>query len=214
VFIGNVPVGTKPRDVKKLCSDACGYDATAAETGRNHIKCPVESVRFRSVAVAGTGMQQGSTLQQMKKVRQRCLSPSGVPCLYAFSHACGWRLRLLVQTCAILNKFDDGRDSANAYVVFIDEDSAKAVLKLDGTVWNGKHLRVDTAIPSEPASYKRTVFLGSLPFDVNDEEIWTLFASKMEGGDTNIASVRLVRDKVTNVGKVRDITASCRNAYA
>ena len=108
-----------------------------------------------------------------------------------------------MQACAILGKFEETRDSLNAYVVFRTEEQAQTVLKLDGTVWKEKHLRVDTAIPSPPASFKRTVFVGSLPFTVNDEEVWQLFSGKMENGDKDITSVRLVRDKVTNLGKVR-----------
>ena len=84
MFIGNVPVGTKKNELKKLCSETCGYDATAKETGKNQVPCPVESVRFRSVAVAGTGMAQGSSLPAMKKVgalramlrAQRLLQPN------------------------------------------------------------------------------------------------------------------------------------------
>jgi len=178
VFIGNIPVGTKKKAVKKFCAAACGHDATSSD------KNPVESVRFRSFAVAGTGMKSGSTVEQLRRA------------------------------CAITGKFEDGRDSLNAYVVMFEAEKAQELLKLDGTVWKERHLRVDTAIPSPPASFKRTVFVGGLPFDVNDEEVWALFSEKLEGGDKDIASVRLIRDKATNVGKVRarGLVARCAAA--
>ncbi|GAB0490428.1 hypothetical protein MMPV_001665 [Pyropia vietnamensis] len=80
---------------------------------------------------------------------------------------------------------------------------AAAIAALNGSVWHRKHLRVDMAWPSagsaaqggEPLSaagtdvagastvvatpeydYKRCVFVGNLPFDVMDEELWELFS--------------------------------------
>ena len=44
--------------------------------------------------------------------------------------------------------------------------------------------------------HKRCVFVGNLPFDVQDEELWTHFE---RCGD--IEFVRIVRDKKTNIGK-------------
>ena len=44
--------------------------------------------------------------------------------------------------------------------------------------------------------HKRSVFVGNLPFDVQDEDLYTHFA---RCGD--IEFVRVVRDKKTNIGK-------------
>jgi len=44
--------------------------------------------------------------------------------------------------------------------------------------------------------HKRSVFVGNLPFDVQDEDVWNTFERCGE-----IEFVRIVRDKKTNVGK-------------
>jgi RNA recognition motif-containing protein len=60
----------------------------------------------------------------------------------------------------------------------------------------GKHLRVDRASSKvNPKDVSNTIFLGNLPEDVTEEELWALF--KPIGGVTN---VRVVRDK-TGIGK-------------
>ncbi|KAL3215268.1 hypothetical protein MRX96_006543 [Rhipicephalus microplus] len=50
--------------------------------------------------------------------------------------------------------------------------------------------------PKSQVSEKQTVFVGNLAHEVQDEELWKLFA---ECGD--VVAVRLVRDKVTGMGK-------------
>lgn len=84
----------------------------------------------------------------------------------------------------------------NAYVVFADEDAASKAVSLNATVFEGKHLRVDLATAGQSHDHKRSIFIGNLAFDVSEEDVWAAFASC---GD--IQNVRIVRDKVTNVGK-------------
>ena len=61
-----------------------------------------------------------------------------------------------------------------------------------------KHLRVDLANRADSVlDYKRTVFIGSLPFDVEEESLWEFFSDL----EKEIECVRVVRDKATNVGK-------------
>jgi nucleolar protein 12 len=69
---------------------------------------------------------------------------------------------------------------------------------LNGSLFDGKHIRVDHAYrPKEKAhDTKKSVFLGNLAFDIQDEEVWQFFE---DCGD--IEAVRIVRDKKTNVGK-------------
>jgi len=55
---------------------------------------------------------------------------------------------------------------------------------------------VSTAANDQPHDHKRSVFVGNLPFDVQDEDLYTHFARCGE-----IEFVRAVRDKKTNVGK-------------
>ena len=58
------------------------------------------------------------------------------------------------------------------------------------------HLRVDLANKSKSHDNKLSLFLGGLPFDVSDEDVYKHFASC---GD--IDYVRIVRDNKTGVGK-------------
>ena len=111
---------------------------------------------------------------------------------------------------AILSKkINESAESVNAYIVFKTEESAQASLSHNMNVVDGNHIRVDRACPprkkhkgDSAALYdnKRTVFVGNLPFDVKDEELYQLF-----GGTSNLEStieaVRVVRDPHLNVGK-------------
>lgn len=111
---------------------------------------------------------------------------------------------------AILSKkINDAGDSVHAYVVFKTEQSAQDSLSHNMTVVGGNHIRVDRACPprkkhkGEHASLydnKRTVFVGNLPFDVKDEELYKLFSgvSKLE---SSIEAVRVIRDPHLNLGK-------------
>ncbi|KAG6507416.1 nucleolar protein 12-like [Zingiber officinale] len=99
--------------------------------------------------------------------------------------------------------------SAHAYIVFKDEQSAKAALSHNMTLFRGNHVRVDMACPphkklkGEAPLYerKRTVFVGNLPFDVKDEELYHLFYSTGESTTSNVEAVRVVRDPYTSLGK-------------
>ncbi|KAJ1567642.1 Nucleolar protein 12, partial [Cladochytrium tenue] len=99
---------------------------------------------------------------------------------------------------AFLSKdFHEGRDTLNAYVVFKEKDAATSALELNGTVFEGKHLRADRSVPSQRThDPKRSVFLGNLPFDVAEEDVWNAFEDCGE-----IVYVRIIRDSATNLGK-------------
>jgi nucleolar protein 12 len=87
------------------------------------------------------------------------------------------------------------RKSKNAYVVMGDEAQMKAALAANGTVLQGLTLRVDR--PDQPKTApSRTVFVGNLPFTVEDEDVRRHFApcGPIEG-------VRCIRDPQTNMGK-------------
>jgi len=93
--------------------------------------------------------------------------------------------------------FHPERDSANAYAVYKTPESVgTAVEALNGSVWEGKHLRVDSVGTPGVKDHKRCVFVGNLPFDVQDEDVWSTFERCGE-----IEFVRIVRDKKTNIGK-------------
>ncbi|KAK2994194.1 hypothetical protein RJ640_017814 [Escallonia rubra] len=111
---------------------------------------------------------------------------------------------------AIMKKqINEAVDSVHAYIVFKTEESAQASLSHNMAVVGGNHIRVDRACPprkklkGEDAllyDNKRTVFMGNLPFDVKDEEIYQLF-SGIKTPDSGIEAVRVVRDPGTSVGK-------------
>ncbi|KAJ3708888.1 hypothetical protein LUZ61_012593 [Rhynchospora tenuis] len=105
----------------------------------------------------------------------------------------------------IQGKVNEAVDSVHAYVVFKEEQSANAALAHNMALFEGNHIRVDMACPprkklkGEGPLYdrKRTVFVGNLPFDVKDEELYSLFC----GVSTAVEAIRVVRDANTSIGK-------------
>ncbi len=105
---------------------------------------------------------------------------------------------LLPRKVAFLQgKFHPERDTFNAYIVFDIEKEAREALSLNGQSFLGKkHMRVDSVAHPAPHENKKCVFVGSLPFDAAEEDLWTHFS---KAGPVN--NVRVIRDKTTNVGK-------------
>jgi len=107
-----------------------------------------------------------------------------------------------------------------AYVVFADSASAVAALAANGSDVGGRTLRVDAAAPSRarpatrdgapapaPAGVAaaalargRTVFVGNLPPDVDDEAVAVAFGGPVRSGGP-VTAVRCVRDPATGLGK-------------
>lgn len=103
----------------------------------------------------------------------------------------------LPRKAAIAQKeFHANRETVNAYVVFKDKASVKGALTLNGSVFKDHHLRVDSVAHPAPQDNKRSVFVGNLDFEAEEEPLWVHFGSC---GD--VESVRIVRDAKTNVGK-------------
>ncbi|KAJ3173779.1 RNA-binding protein 34 [Geranomyces variabilis] len=98
----------------------------------------------------------------------------------------------------ITKNFHPGRDTLNAYLVYKEKESAVRALAENGQLFLGNHIRVDKAMreKDEKHEYKRSVFVGALPFDIGEEKVWEFFS---QCGD--VEGVRVVRDKATNVGK-------------
>ena len=88
--------------------------------------------------------------------------------------------------------------SLNAYVVFSSEAEARSALALSGTELEGRHMRVDMAARTtdRPHPHKRSVFVGNLPFDADEEAVRAAFANCGE-----VESVRVVRDGQIGIGK-------------
>ncbi|XP_066380104.1 uncharacterized protein [Miscanthus floridulus] len=99
-------------------------------------------------------------------------------------------------------------DNVHAYIVFKDEQSARAALSHNMALFGGNHIRVDMACPprkklrGEGPLYdrKRTVFVGNLPFDVKDEEVYQVFCSS-SGSEGDVEAIRVIRDPSSSLGK-------------
>ncbi|CAF1080777.1 unnamed protein product [Adineta ricciae] len=99
----------------------------------------------------------------------------------------------------IKKEFHPLQKTITAFVRFADESQAKKATSLNGELYKEHHLRVDMAQnQNEGAKHdnKRSIFIGNLPFDASDDDVWKTFE---ECGE--IESVRLVRDRATSVGK-------------
>ncbi|XP_031125257.1 nucleolar protein 12 [Ipomoea triloba] len=111
---------------------------------------------------------------------------------------------------AVLKKqLNENADGVHAYIVFKTEESAHASLALNMTVVGGNHIRVDRACPPRKKmkgdcgplyDNKRTLFVGNLPFDVKDEEIYQLFCG-IKNLEESVEAVRVIRDSNTLLGK-------------
>nr|XP_033787753.1 RNA-binding protein 34-like [Geotrypetes seraphini]XP_033787754.1 RNA-binding protein 34-like [Geotrypetes seraphini] len=89
------------------------------------------------------------------------------------------------------------RNNMNAYVVFCEQVSAvKALVKNGMEVASGFHIRVDLASGAISHDNRRSVFLGNLPYEAEEEGLRELFSDCGQ-----VASVRIIRDKGTGMGK-------------
>ncbi|KAF9435987.1 Nucleolar protein 12 [Entomortierella beljakovae] len=97
----------------------------------------------------------------------------------------------------ITGKLHPERDVVNAYIVFKNKDSvAKAVKSMNGKLFLNKHIRVDTVDGAKQHQPKKSVFVGNLAFDAQEEDLWNFFK---DSGD--VENVRIIRDRRTNLGK-------------
>ncbi|KTW29330.1 hypothetical protein T552_01285 [Pneumocystis carinii B80] len=96
----------------------------------------------------------------------------------------------------IQRKFHPKRDILNAYIVYETEESSKNALVLNGTLLLNRHIRVDSIAHPTPHVSKRSIFIGNLSFDAQEEQLWSYFNHCGE-----IEFVRIIRDSKTNVGK-------------
>lgn len=96
----------------------------------------------------------------------------------------------------ITKNFHDKGKSFIAYIVFKEEESANKAVEKNGFVLDGLHLRVDIAASSDKHEKKKSIFIGNLPFDVNEDEI-----RKHIEDCGAVVNVRIVRDRQTSIGK-------------
>ncbi|OEL32168.1 RNA-binding protein 34 [Dichanthelium oligosanthes] len=116
--------------------------------------------------------------------------------------------KLTRKGAVLQGKVNELVDNVHAYIVFQDEQSARAALSHNMALFGGNHIRVDMACPprkklrGEGPLYdrKRTVFVGNLPFDVKDEELYKLFCGS-SGSEGDVEAIRVVRDPNSSLGK-------------
>ena len=125
--------------------------------------------------------------------------------------------QLVKKVCSNKKDFGEQKASYNAYIVFKSMQSAEASLIENNQIYEGRHLRVDKSNPSR-FDPKLTVFIGSLPSIVDEEDLrshfskvymivyywWILVASfdwlcasfpqLLTGGQEDIIGVRIIRD--------------------
>jgi nucleolar protein 12 len=164
--------------------------APDADTAAGHDK---KSSKNKPTIFVGNVPLKVTTVKSALKEFLKLFSPFGKILSYRFrSIATDSKYK----RAGVLNhKFNqDLKSTVNAYIVF-DELDYK-VLQLNGLKWEDHHLRIDDTSNPKSLLPLKSVFLGNLPLDVCEEEIWQLFS---EIG--TITNVRLVRDKTSQIGK-------------
>lgn len=156
LFVGNLPLSMSDRkDIIKYFS----------KYGK------IESVRIRSIPLAGAKVDRAGDQSLVKKV------------------------------CANNYQFGDQKQSFNAYIVYESSDSIPEALQENNKLIDSRHLRVDRINSSHLFDNHRTIFLGNLPYRVDEEEIRNFFAKVLPNGQDDIEAVRLIRDQETLLGK-------------
>ena len=96
----------------------------------------------------------------------------------------------------VKHKLHEKQQTVNAYLVYETREAAREALKLNGTVVLDRHIRVDSVAHPAKHDTQRSVFIGNLDFEAQEESLWRHF-----GSCGTIEYVRVVRDCTTNVGK-------------
>ncbi|KAE9022668.1 hypothetical protein PR002_g11923 [Phytophthora rubi] len=108
--------------------------------------------------------------------------------------------KLMMKVCANKKILTTAKDNCNAYVIFVEESSVEAALKLNGSTLVHKKIRVDRAKPVIDA--RRSVFIGNVPFKCTDEQMMLFFAKRLQSEEPEpIENVRLIRDRESGLGK-------------
>merc|ERR1711916_18326 len=105
--------------------------------------------------------------------------------------------KLTKKAAAILREIHPQRSSFNVYVVFDTiEGAKKAAKEANGQILRGYHIQVDALGFPRPTPKRAAVFLGGLPYDTEEEDLWRAF-----GKVGPVVSVRVVRDGEYGFGK-------------
>ena len=104
------------------------------------------------------------------------------------------------KVAVIKQEFHPDRKSISAFVRFESADSAVEACCMSGTEFGEQHIAVSRLSDSRPGkprdSMNRSIFVGNLPFGIEDEALWQHFS--LCG---TISDVRIVRDRTNGMGK-------------
>lgn len=97
----------------------------------------------------------------------------------------------------ITKKVHEQRNTVNAYIVYkTKEQFFEKLNTMNLHEFRGHRLFVDSALKPRRMQSKLCVFVGNLPFDTTEQQLYDAFADCGE-----ISSVRVVRDRKYNIGK-------------
>lgn len=131
------------------------------------------------------------------------------------------------RVAAASGALEEEKGSVHAYIVYETKESVPRALQENMKTLDGRHLRVDRAAvnmmrvkmvgakkggraaaeilsTAQKVQYdeSRTIFVGNVPLDVDDEDLIRFFIAGLgTGGDGLIEAVRIVRDPKTLKGK-------------
>uniref|UniRef100_T1IYB7 RRM domain-containing protein n=1 Tax=Strigamia maritima TaxID=126957 RepID=T1IYB7_STRMM len=98
---------------------------------------------------------------------------------------------------AVIHKnFNPKRHNVNAFVKFETPESAESARQLNGHKLDGFVLRVDLASNKNQPNHKKSIFVGNLPFEIEENSLYEHFSEYGE-----VESVRIIRDKMSGIGK-------------
>ncbi|CAH1406519.1 unnamed protein product [Nezara viridula] len=105
-------------------------------------------------------------------------------------------LEMPKKVAVIKKSFHENRSNIHAYIRFKDIEGAQNALQANCTKFGEFTLRVDNARHKGGYDGKKAVFVGNVPFNVEENSFINLFSKCGE-----IDGVRIIRDKATGVGK-------------
>ncbi|GAB1597964.1 RNA-binding protein 34-like [Argonauta hians] len=132
-----------------------------------------------------------------KKQLKKMFSPFGTIANMRFRGAIPADLKKGKKFAVLKKMFHSKCKSINAYICFTERKAVPKAKSLNGTEVEGLHIQVNESnFKKKNIDHKKSIFVGNLPFDIHEQELRNHF---LDCGD--ISSIRVIRDKVTGVGK-------------
>lgn len=97
---------------------------------------------------------------------------------------------------AIKKEYHPDRTSVYAFIKFKEGEDAKSAQAENGQLFFNHHLRVHFCEEERDYDESKAIFVGNLPFQAEEEELWNVFKSCGP-----ISHIRIVRDGRTGMGK-------------